>query len=211
MIKNTFNNLKPDKKKMILEKSIQVLCNTSATSIKVSDIINATGISRGSFYQYFDTPVDIFLAIIEELQTENIEIMKQIIKEEKGDFFSTFKRMFEFQYVNLLKKENEHIMLMLKKSNELIIKNQIFKVNDTYCSKKFMHKFDLEKLNINTYFEFNKLYILVTDIMGHNILNGIMQNLTLEKALEDYLIQLDFIKYGVIKREENHEEKSFKQ
>ncbi|ONI47488.1 hypothetical protein AN644_05175 [Candidatus Epulonipiscium fishelsonii] len=205
MIKNTFYNLKADKKKMILEKSLQVLCNTSATSLKVSTIINVTGISRGSFYQYFDTPVDIFWAIIEELQSKNSTILEKIIDEEKGDFFNTFRRMFEVQYTNLLKKENENVVLMLKKSSELITENRIFKVHDTYYLKEFMDKFDLKILRIDTYFEFSKLYILVINIMRYNIQNAIMQNLTLEEALDEYLTHLTFIKYGVIKQEEKHE------
>jgi AcrR family transcriptional regulator len=66
IIKDTFCNLNTEKRNKILAAAKQEFSRVAIYDSKISNIINAAEIPRGSFYQYFDTVNDVILAVMEE-------------------------------------------------------------------------------------------------------------------------------------------------
>ncbi len=81
MIKETFHRLSPIKKEFILKKAHQVFGSRGYDQITVKDIVKATEISRGSFYQYFDTVFDVFQACISDISLKKIQFMTPYMNE----------------------------------------------------------------------------------------------------------------------------------
>lgn len=64
MIKSLFNSLGDEKKKQITEALMKVFSEKDLLTVSVKDIVDKAGISRGSFYTYFDTPIDAYLSVL---------------------------------------------------------------------------------------------------------------------------------------------------
>lgn len=77
MPKDTFNNLSDDKKRKIFEAAVQEFSNRRFSEASINQIVKAAGISRGSFYQYFNDKEDIYLYMLEEILKEKRALIIQ--------------------------------------------------------------------------------------------------------------------------------------
>ena len=59
--------MKEDKKKKILEKAIELFGEAGYLKTTVEEITNSLGISKGSFYTYFDSKESLLLGILNYL------------------------------------------------------------------------------------------------------------------------------------------------
>lgn len=77
MPKDTYINLKEDKKRRIFSAAVQEFSNRRFSEASINQIVKAAGIPRGSFYQYFKDKEDIFLYMFTEILNEKREIILQ--------------------------------------------------------------------------------------------------------------------------------------
>lgn len=75
MPKPTFLNLPEDKRRKIVEAAIDEFAASGLENASTNRIVAASGISKGSFYQYFENKRDVF------------NYLMQVIEEEKKSFF----------------------------------------------------------------------------------------------------------------------------
>lgn len=64
MPKETFSNLPEDKRSRLVNEMIAAFASHRYADVSVSAITNAAGISKGSFYQYFDNKEDAYRYVI---------------------------------------------------------------------------------------------------------------------------------------------------
>lgn len=91
MPKTTFYNLSDEKKEKIIEALKKEFEEKSLFEANVSDIIKYAGISRGSFYQYFEDLEDSFFTILDIELVEIHDVFMSLVKKEKGDFIKALK------------------------------------------------------------------------------------------------------------------------
>ena len=65
MPKTTFFNLPEEKRRLILDLSIEEFAERDYKSASISNIVARAGIAKGSLYQYFDDKHDLYLYLIE--------------------------------------------------------------------------------------------------------------------------------------------------
>lgn len=96
MIKETFKRLTPEKKEHILFKSHQVFANFGFDRVTVRNIVKASGIPRGSFYQYFDTTLDVFQACLEDISQKKLNFMAPFMSDiGNKPFLTIYKLLIE--------------------------------------------------------------------------------------------------------------------
>ena len=131
MIKDTFKRLSPEKKETIIENAHVIFAEQGFDGVTVRDIVKATGISRGSFYQYFDTTIDVFKVCLEDVTHKKLKFMAPFMEEagarpflslyrtliEKGIDFS-FKHPIESKSALVLYNTADYALLELKKDLE---------------------------------------------------------------------------------------------
>ena len=66
MPKETFFNLPPDKRERLIDAALDELVRYPFDQASISRIVAATGIAKGSFYQYFEDKLDLFSWLCEE-------------------------------------------------------------------------------------------------------------------------------------------------
>lgn len=95
MPKETFNNLKPDKKKRIEQAALNEFSEFGYFNSKISRIAKNSGISVGSFYQYFDDINDLFMTIFLNIGNVKFSYIANELKKVKDDSFeSKIKAMY---------------------------------------------------------------------------------------------------------------------
>lgn len=80
MIKETFTHLPPPKKETILHAGHLCFANQGVDGTTVRDIVQASHIPRGSFYQYFDDVVDVFQACISDMADTKMSYMEGLLE-----------------------------------------------------------------------------------------------------------------------------------
>lgn len=96
MVKQTFYNLPFEKKQRIKDAIVKEIEQKSYEDISINQIVKNAGISRGSFYQYFDDKTDLLDLIMYGFSDELSEKCKRYMIESDGDAFKACEKVFDF-------------------------------------------------------------------------------------------------------------------
>jgi len=105
MPKDTFKNLPEKKQKLILETIKREFEEHSIMDASVKDIVTALGISRGSFYTYFENLEESYFTILELETIETHELFLRTFRQEKGDLFKALDQYGRELAQELFKKD----------------------------------------------------------------------------------------------------------
>lgn len=98
MPKETFYNLSWEKANRIIEAALDEFANVSFDKASINKIIEAAGIPKGSFYQYFEDKKDLYKFIINLSIERKMESFLPIINEQKEqktqDIFNIFRALY---------------------------------------------------------------------------------------------------------------------
>jgi len=93
--KETFFNLNKEKKKKIIDSSVLEFANNSFDEAKLSSIIKAAGIPRGSFYQYFEDKSDLYKYLFSHITDAKIKYLEDLlVNPEKLSFLDLFRELY---------------------------------------------------------------------------------------------------------------------
>ncbi|MBN2540990.1 MAG: TetR/AcrR family transcriptional regulator [Bacilli bacterium] len=91
----TFLNLDQDKKDRIINAAMDEFSNNQFEHAKLSNIVRAAGIPRGSFYQYFEDKYDLFYYIFELVKDKKMEYLSDLLPNpEDKPFLVLFEELF---------------------------------------------------------------------------------------------------------------------
>lgn len=76
MPKQTFFNLPEEKRSAVVDAAIDEFAEYGFESASINRIVANSGISKGSFYQYFEDKRDVFMYLLSVLEQEKMEYFK---------------------------------------------------------------------------------------------------------------------------------------
>jgi AcrR family transcriptional regulator len=76
MPKQTFLNLSQEKRQAVVDAAIDEFANYGFEGSSINRIVINSGISKGSFYQYFEDKMDVFKYLLDVLANEKMEYYK---------------------------------------------------------------------------------------------------------------------------------------
>ena len=76
MPKQTFLNLPDEKRQVIIDAALEEFAEYGLENASTNRIVATSGISKGSFYQYFEDKQDVFMYLLTVLEREKIEYFK---------------------------------------------------------------------------------------------------------------------------------------
>ncbi len=122
MPEQTFFNLPPEKRGKIVEAAIDEFACHSIKTASIARIVEAAGIPRGSFYQYFTGLKDLYRYIISVIADKKMEKLTGLLAE--FDKLDTFAKLRELYRAGLeFAAENPRMALIgshfMKESEEL--------------------------------------------------------------------------------------------
>ena len=83
----TFFRLPEEKRMRLVESAWEEFTHISYADVSINKIIQAAGIPRGSFYQYFDGKEDLFFYLLDDVRNHFIRTLKSFLLDVDGDLF----------------------------------------------------------------------------------------------------------------------------
>ncbi|MTI95772.1 MAG: TetR/AcrR family transcriptional regulator [Firmicutes bacterium] len=90
---DTFYNLDAVKKQSIFDAAVSEFAARRFSEASINQIVRDAGISRGSFYQYFDGKEDLYLYVLGEIGKEKMSFAFPEQTPEDADFYTAYIKM----------------------------------------------------------------------------------------------------------------------
>ncbi len=197
---DTFNKLPEEKKSKIVFAAKKEFARASLREASIKNIVEDAGIARGSFYQYFDSKEDLLQYLLKEHAEEMNKNLENTLKTTKGDIFEVFISIYDYMVDECINKGEvdffKKIFEELKTSQDDIFAIDIKK----YKPKKieeYYNKVDKNKLKIKSEEELALLIRLLHAVTKKAVVSSFNYE-SKQKAKEDFLKQLEYIKYGIL-------------
>lgn len=205
MPSEAFFKLDESKKKKILEAIKNEFESNGFEKASVNKIVENAGISKGSFWFYFENKEEAINFIIESyIEIEKTEALK-LIKEKNGDIFETYIGLYDFIKERKLEEYKRELLPNIFK--DLIInKEKIFSkfsgkplLEALISNDEFKNNIDMKKFKRATTEEIISLVKILNYLMRTNIMDQIHGIMGEKEARENFLREIEIIKNGVLK------------
>ena len=107
-----FLNLPEEKKQVIRDAVIKEFVRVPFDKVSINQIIHTAGISRGSFYTYFEDKHDLVQFLFEDMAQQMEAFCSENLKENGGDYFDLLTSMFEYMVEQL--QETKDLLTIAK-------------------------------------------------------------------------------------------------
>lgn len=203
MPKETFLKLSEEKKQKVLNAAKKEFARVPIEQVSIKNIVENAEIARGSFYQYFESKEDLLAYILKENADEIDTKIKNKIYETKGDVFDAYIELYDLMVKKFVENTEQEffkqIFINLRLSDENLF--ALIKSIKPQNIIKYFEMFDKTSLKINEKNDF----ILICDMLNVITRRAIVKNFkgnSQEECRQNFLKQIDYLKYGIIKKEE---------
>lgn len=204
MPKATFFNLPLEKREMILKAAKLEFSRALLDEASIANIIKQAEIPRGSFYQYFDGKLDLFMYLVDEGQRLGTEKLLGYLKQYQGDMILANEALFESILELMEEEENRQfyknmcLSINQKVRDEITpdIKHRRFKDE----LKQVFSKVDHSLLyDIDSDKELSYVFKMLHGILFQNLTNYLRGDCLKEECLESYFFQMNLMKKALYK------------
>ncbi len=204
MIKSTFNNLPKEKQNRIINAIINEFASTDTEKVSINRIIKSAGISRGSFYQYFDDKVDLVEVLVKVCIDFADEKFLKSIALSDGDIFNAYINLFEA--VAEIKNDKKQKVILKNfckniKANDDLVSDYLLNrfnndgVGDFRCKHS---NFDRSRLRFNSDNDIDNLCQILTQIMKNAFFNIFVKGDSVEQVRASFRRKIEIIKKGAV-------------
>lgn len=200
-----FEKLSEDKKRRILEAAREEFARVPYEEASINQIIKNAGISRGSFYTYFEDKSDLLQYVFSEDEEDGRRFFRKLVIENKGDFWKAITD-WTVKVAGYLEQGNiqQRINILV---NSGVMKRAVAWSDMGNCKKQdkekeqmdwLMEKLDLSLLDYRGSRErFEAIVKSAHMIAGLAILNLIVyQNSDTEKILREFNLKMEILRFG---------------
>ncbi len=199
MPKETFFNLKLDKREKIETALVNEFSRTTFEKASISNIIEEAQIPRGSFYQYFEDKEDAVKYIMQKYTKLEKEKMYNLLIETKGDIFEATLKMYDYI---IEVSENEKYFKICKNIIQELRKNNV-NVFEQIPSEKEQNELnkviDTSNLKIDKKDDLDYIMKILTTISRTVMLEAVSNQITKEQGRIELERKLEILKKGMKK------------
>lgn len=172
MAKDTFYNLSSEKREKILDVLKTVFREKPFHEVTVKEIVEESGIARGSFYQYFDDLQEAYFVILTSELGDIHSLFIDVFREQRGDI-----RAALIEYGKKLRK------LLFEPKTYNIYKNYFIYWNENLDREWQSWKSDKENHDKDS---MNDIMNIHFDVEKINYIKGIIHNLIRRNYVESW-------------------------
>jgi len=195
MPKETFYNLPESKREFVLDAVKKEFEEHSIKDASVKDIVSALGISRGSFYTYFENLEESYFTILELETIETHELFLGIYRQEEKNLFKTLDVYGQELARELFKKEKyalyKNRYLYWSAELDALWKN-FYKRNGNI--KRYEVEMELRQSNDN---EMKEVMHYIKAVVHELIKRAFIEKWDRQIFLEHYNNQISWMKNGL--------------
>ena len=172
MAKDTFHNLSSGKREKILDVLKTVFKEKPFHEVTVKEIVEESGIARGSFYQYFDDLQEAYFVILNSELGDIHSLFIDVFREQRGDI-----RAALVEYGKKLRK------LLFEPKTYNIYKNYFIYWNENLDREWQSWKSDKENHDKDSMSDIMNIHF---DVEKINYIKGIIHNLIRRNYVENW-------------------------
>lgn len=172
MAKDTFHNLSSEKREKILDVLKTVFREKPFHEVTVKEIVEESGIARGSFYQYFDDLQEAYFVILNSELGDIHSLFIDVFREQRGDI-----RAALIEYGKKLRK------LLFEPKTYNIYKNYFIYWNENLDREWQSWKSDKENHDKDSMIDIMNIHF---DVEKINYIKGIIHNLIRRNYVENW-------------------------
>ncbi len=223
MPKDTFFRLDEAKRRKIMEAARREFSDVPLHEASIANIVKYAEIPRGSFYQYFTDKEDLFFYYFDSVHKETEDSLQRLLREEKGNLFSTFQKYAEVLLNDILHGPNSDFLRNFFYHMNYSRTNRIAPFTDEQLKKterphRFHHahqsnhqtlleNVDTGNLNITTKRELEVLIRLILSMFLSTINYALKcqkegQPVEVSEMLVTFNMKLNWLRHGVEKNKE---------
>ena len=199
MPKETFFNLKGEKRNKIENALLAEFGRTSFSKASITNIISKAGIPRGSFYQYFEDKEDAIKYVMKKYIVIEKENIKNFLKETDGDIFEASLKIFDYMVSRV---ENETEVHLYKNIFQELKKNNVDLFDENINEKEqcsLLKLVDTEKFNIKNVEDLKYIMKIISTITRAANIDVTSKKINKIKARGYLEKQFEIIKRGALK------------
>ena len=227
MPKETFFNLPSEKQERLMEAAQKEFSRVPLQDASIAKIVKLAGISRGSFYQYFEDKDDLYYYYFDTLRLSSKSDFESLLKQSNGNLFEAavvyFNRWFEEALYGPNSAFYKNLFMYLdfkgtaRVSPEISQEAHYAKLKEQRKSEHkekietMMDIIDTSQLRFSNDKELIMLVKLVTGMMFTSINHAYKQEIRGEKVnvgeiKEEFATKLGWLQHGVYKNEVGEDE-----
>ncbi len=196
-----YYNLSDSKKEKLINSAKLEFSRVLLSDASINKIVKEAGISRGSFYLYFESKEELYSYILKEYRLQILRELYQIIEQHHGDLFFSFDQFFKsfIQYC-FDNEEKNFFKNSFLNSNMYIESKVIYHPKDSESEQvleKIKEKIDLSKLSVHAKENLDITLLFLFDITLKNIMPVLLWNQSKQKAYQHFLKSLELLKGGI--------------
>lgn len=197
MIKNTFYNLPPEKRAKIIDVTKKEFLKGNKRKITINTVIEKAGISRGSFYQYFDDKLDLVELVTDDMIDTIIDFIQDELMLNGGDIFQLPARIFDISTVE--RTDIGNFMTLSPESNQnsaLISDYMQYRYQKNNYIARFQEYIDTSSLKDNSPENIECIVIMLFDAIRSAIFDVNKNSRSVEDARRFLNKKVEIIKAG---------------
>lgn len=199
MPREAFNNLKPKKKKQIFQAAKSAFTLNAYEDVSISHIIKDVGISRGSFYLYFENKLDLYLYVLSYNRNKLSKTFINDINEHKS-LFDIFTDLFD-ELIDYLSQEDplflERTILNLNPQIVLYFVSGFKNTNGTDIDYTLIGDYD--KLKINDEKDLKIILEMLTSLIIMEYSFVLLKRYSIEESKANLTKKFTFIQNSIYK------------
>ncbi len=164
-----------ERKQFVLEKAHQLFMEKGFQATSIQDILDSSGISKGTFYNYFSSKSELFMAVFNSIQIKNEEERNKLLIGENLANIDIFS-------------EQLGLFFQLNKQNKLYALIEEALVSNDPDLKQFVKQFQLLQLRW--------LYYRFIDLFGEDKREYLLDCAILFSGMLQQSFQYHFFTYG---------------
>jgi AcrR family transcriptional regulator len=202
--KQTFYNLQQDKKKKLIEAAEMEFTRVPIFEASIANIIKTAGISRGSFYQYFEDKDDLYFFLLEDKLTKAKNYFIVLLDKHDGDLIEALLEMYFYFLTTLSDEEEKNFLRNAMLYTTYKVESSFSNMFETYIdNQEFMKITGLinrQYLNITSDQELLHIFKIISALAFNNLIEKTVKGLTDAEAMESFKLSVNLIKHGIYKQ-----------
>ena len=206
MCTETFQNLSQSKKDRIIHAALTEFSTHPFNEASITNIVKNAKISRGSFYQYFDNKDKLYQFLVANLYNKHREDLVRILNDNDGELYPSLMEFYDFyidemvnsKYYDFYKNTFTYV------NHHLIGQNGILSLSTQSAIRKqqqeqFLKAINIENLKAETNMEVLEYIYFIVNTIHHMIIDGFVNNLSLEDIKKRSFRAVEWLYYGIQK------------
>ena len=201
----TFYNLSKVKREKLLDAVRKEFSRVPFNEVSINQIIKTAGISRGSFYQYFNGKQDTLEYLLADYQDTMEHHALDSLEKSGGDLFQMFIDVFDFTYTFVTEKKNngffKNVFSDARLNTEFLLQWSNKDAFGGYVLRLLPH-INMDVLNVRGKDDFENMMAVLLPLTGTALATVFFDMSKYKHIRLQFIQQLDLLKRGFLKLKE---------